>query len=171
MDTGKLLGQIVARLRDQRLLFLIAVIIAVGVLAPLGVISARGVIIIFGISAAVVLVDRSLEFFGQRPQGRNGHTGTLNMSIALDFEGVAEGTSIRLVSGTCTIQNPRSPRRIVQRSVLPYPGGLSWLCPIPSEAGPDDVISFTLTDSQGSNWGLTVVPRLLWPRIKIERLP
>jgi hypothetical protein len=171
MDTGKILGQIVAKIRDQRLLFLIAVIIAVTILARTKTISAQDVIIIFSISAAVVLVDRSLEFLGRRPQGRNGHAGNLNMSIALDFEGVVEGTSIRLVSGTCTIQNPRSPRRIVQRSVLPYPGGLSWLCPIPSQAGPDDVISFTLTDSQGNNWGLTVVPRLLWPRIKIERLP
>jgi len=171
MDTGKVLGQIATRIRDQRLLFLIAVIVAVTILGRTETISALGVIIIFGISASVVLVDRLLDFLGAR-SGRIGRQGgTLGMSVAIDFEGLLEGTSIRLSSGNCTIQNPRNPGRAVTRKVVPYPQGSGWLCPLPLEAGPDDVVNIILTDADGGKWGMILVPRLLWPTVKADRLP
>jgi len=173
MDTGKGLGQIVSRLRDQRFLFLVAVIIALAVLAPLNVISPLVVTIIFGISAGVVLVDRILESFGGRADGVRGQASGLTMAVAPNFEGVAEGAAIRLVSGVCTIQNSRNPGQIIEREVLPYPGpgALGWLCPIPSEAGSDDVVNITLTDSDGRRWGMILVPGHLWPSVKADPLP
>lgn len=172
-DTGKVLGQIISRLRDQRFLFLIAVIVALAVLAPLKVVSSVSVIIIFGISAGVVLVDRILESFGPRSRRAGSQAGGLAMSVAPDFEGVAEGAAIRLISGVCTIQNSRNPGQVIVREVLPYPGpgALGWLCPIPSEAGSDDVVNITLTDSGGGRWGMVLVPGHLWPSVKAERLP
>jgi hypothetical protein len=173
MDTEKGLGQIVSTLRDQRFLFLIAVIIALAILAPLNVISPLIVVVIFGISAGLALVDRILESLGQRSSRVRGQAGGLIMSVAPDFEGVSEGAAVGLVRGVCTIQNPRNPGQRVIREVLPYPGpgALGWLCPIPLEAGPDDVVNMTLTDSDGRRWAMTFVPGHLWSSVKAERLP
>jgi hypothetical protein len=172
--TGKLLEQVVSRLRDQRFLFLVAVIIALAVLAPLKMISTSTVIIIFGISAGVVLVDRVFEFLGRRSRGVRGDVGDVAMFIAPDFEGVSEGTSVQLNErAEYTIQDPRNPGHPEVKEVLLLegPGETGWLCPITSEAGPNDLVSFTFTAVDGRKWRLNVVTNTLWPRKTARRIP
>jgi hypothetical protein len=173
MDAGKVIGQIIARLRDQRFLFLVAVIIALAVLAPLDVISDLGVMIVFGISAAVVLTDRLLEFLEARFRKVDIYSGRLNLRVALEFEGITEDVPPRLErTATYTIQNPHNPEPGEVREVLLHegPGGIGWLCPLPSEAGPNDMISFTFTSVDGRQWNLTVMPDLLWPKERASRI-
>jgi hypothetical protein len=167
MDTGKALGQIVGKIRDQRFLFALGSIVIVAGLAPFHLLPSMAIL-----ASAVILVvlDRVLGFLGTPDRRTGGQAQGLAMSVALEFEGLSEGTAIRLVSGTCTIQDPRNPRRMLTRQVVPYPQGSGWLCPIPVEARPDDVVNFALTDGDGQRWGMMVVPRLLWPMVKVELL-
>ena len=174
MDTGKVLGQIATRIRDQRLLFLIAVIVAVTILGRTETISALGVIIIFGVSAAVVVVDRALEFLGGRTSVARGGPGGFPVIVVPDLEGVPEGEFIPMRErAEYTIQDPRNPGRPQVKEVLLHegPGGSGWLYPIPFEAGPNDLVSFVLTAADGRRWQLNVVPSTLWSRKLARRIP
>lgn len=173
MDVGKLLGQIISRLRDQRLLFLIAVGLVVAALGSTKVLSTPGILALFGISAVVVVVDRTFEFFETRTKGLDTASQGFAMLVETDFEGIAEGESIQLEErARCTIQDPRSPSGGVVTEVLLHegPGEGGWLCPVPPEAGVNDMVSFTLTATDGRQWHLNIVPGLSWPRKTARRI-
>lgn len=170
MHSSRLLDLIVSRIRDQRFLFALGGIVIVASLASFHLIAAMAIL---ASAVIIVMVDRVLEFFGPHSRGVTSQAGRLNLRVALDFEGVDEGTTIRLDRrATYTIQDPRNPGQSEVNEVLllEAPGGMGWLCPIPSDAGPTDLVSFTLTAVDGSRWGLTLVPELLWPKARAERL-
>jgi hypothetical protein len=171
MDEKNLLAQIIARLRDQRWLFLLGVLIVLVILASLKVVSGRDATIFFGISGVLVLVDRAFAFVEGRSGKRGGTGGGLPMSVVLAFEGTPDATAVRLVSGVCTMENTRRPGKKVTRRVVPYPAGSGWLCTIPLDAHPHDRIDFTMTDSDGGRWGMILVPDALWPIVNVRRLP
>ncbi len=166
MEPNRLLNTIITRLRDQRFLFSLGAIIVVASLAPFHLIASMAIL---GSAVVIVMVDRILP---GRWAGGSQSEG-LNLRVALDFEGVDEGTALRLESRTrCTIQDPRNPGQSTVSEVLLYegPGGKGWLCPIPLEAGPNDLVSFTFTASDGSQWELTVIPDLLWSKETARRV-
>ena len=129
MDTGTVLGQIAAKIRDQRWLFLLGVLVVLVALVSLTVVSARDGIVLFAISGGLVLVDRAFAFAEGRSGKRGRSGGGLHMSIVLAFEGISDATAIQLVSGVCTMENTRRPGRKVTRRVVPYPGGSGCYAP------------------------------------------
>lgn len=166
MEPNRLLNTIITRLRDQRFLFSLGAIIVVAGLAPFHLIASMAIL---GSAVVIVMVDRILP--GRGPEGSKSEG--LNLRVALDFEGVDEGTAVRLERRTrCTIQDPRNPGQSTMSEVLLHegPGGKGWLCPIPMEAGPNDLVSFTFNAFDGSQWELTVMPDLLWPKQTANRV-
>ena len=170
MDSGRLVGAVISRLRDQRLLFALGGIVIVATLAPFHLTASMGIL---GPALIIVILDRTFEFFGTRADLDRDRSSGFAMLVAPELEGVREGAFVQLVErAEYTIQDPGSPRQTDPGEVILQegPGESGWLCPIPAEAGVNQMVSFTLKSTDGRQWRLNVVPGLSWPRKAARRI-
>lgn len=141
--------KIIARIQDQRFLFYLGAVIAGGVLVPIE--AWIGALVIIGalVLAALNLV---LGFFLARATAGRGVSGSGPKELALQFTGVSDASQLRFSAGSCNIEDTtggEAPRKV---AITPHLLGNGWICPMPDEVDQDDVITFTLTDSDNRVW-------------------
>lgn len=164
-------------------LVVLVVEVILGVAAALSAGTDRTLLFVAMIALIFLLVVIVTILAVRWPTALNPQSGTtrapnrqgngLNLRVALEFEGEQEQADIQLDRrATYIIENAFKPVPSQVKEVLLYegPGGTGWLCPIPLEAGPNDMITFTFIAINGRQWELTVVPNMLWPKARARRL-
>jgi len=158
MDNKGPLENVLSRIKEQRYLFLIALVLIVGTFSVYN----KQVILSMGVlGAGFVLVI--VELTGQK----RSHSFT----VALKFPGAQIASTIDLVSGECIITNPRRPESSKPGAVLPHKDGWGWMCPLPTHLmEPGDAVDLKLTDKSGKTWvAKRFVPDNSWPTIELQQ--
>lgn len=156
MDHENLLKLLIDKIRDQRYLFLIALVLLVGSLSIFAKETGIGVLVLI---AGFLLVGME-NFFGRRG---------LRMAIALRFPASHDPSTVKLVKCTYSFADPRRPEEKKSGEILPYPGGGGWLCPLPLRMKSSDAIDLTFKDDTGQDWVVRrFVPELEWPIVEVH---
>src|SRR6185503_4014904 len=150
-------GQIITRLEDPAYLFVIALVILIGGATIAGN-PTLGVMILMGGFALIVLLVL-----------RDRASARAAMSVALRFPPDVEGHARTLTSCECVIEDPRHAGKVRRARVRPLRAGQGWICPLPLEARPSDVVELTITASDGALWRVQgFVLELNWPTVDVE---
>ena len=156
MDQENLLKLVINKIRDQRYLFLIALVLLVGSLSIFAHETGLGVL---------VLVAGFLLVGTENILGGRG----LRLAIALKFPSSYDPSTLNLVKCTYSFADPRCPEEKKSGEILPYPGGGGWLCPLPLRMKSSDTIDLTFTDDTGQDWVVRrFVPELGWPVVEVQ---
>jgi len=151
------LKNVIGRIKEQRYLFLLALVLIVGTFSAYNQQSMLGIaVLVLGFILVIV------EMRGKKPSH--------GFSVALIFPAAQNVSTIDLVKGECIVRDPRHPDKPKPGSVLPHQGGGGWMCPLPTHLmEPGDAVDLTFTDKSGQKWAAKrFVPDNSWPTIEVQ---
>jgi hypothetical protein len=156
MNQDNLLELVINKIRDQRYLFLIALVLLVGSLSIFANKTGLGVLVLVA-GFLLVATENLLVGRGSR------------LSVALKFPSSHDPSTMNLVKCIYSFADPRDPGEKKTGEVLPYRAGGGWLCPLPLHMKPSDIIDLTFSDNTGQEWVVRrFVPELSWPILEVQ---
>lgn len=156
MNQESLLRLVISRIRDQRYLFLIALVLLVGSLSIFAKKTGLGVLVLVA-GFLLVGIENILGGRGSR------------LAIVLKFPSSHDPSNLNLVKCSYSFADPRRPGEKKRGEILPYPGGGGWLCPLPRRMKASDAIDLTFRDDTGQDWvARRFVPELRWPVVEVQ---
>ena len=166
MKDENTLGKIVSRIRNQRFLFFIAVVVVSAALAPVSFwLPLAG----FAFAFVLAVIERGFDYMENRNRFSQNAELASAFEVVVSFEGESDASQLRFTQCQCTIEDSQGKRPKKEQSLKPHLLGTAWLCPLPAELRPQDVIEISFLDNSGRKWMVgPIAYSHLWPSVKAD---